>query len=235
MVERTKALRKKLLAKTKIKTLILIELKLIYFITAAFVYIGDIMTKKMALAFNESGIERFEIIPDFLEFSYSENLGMAAGMFSESRLLFIVPSVILMSLIVIYLILDNGWNPGIGVAVSMVLGGGIGNMTERFSGDGSVVDFIFVVPFNFFPFDCVFNIADIFVCVGGGLFLYEVIKLMICDEKKKLFGEAESTHIDMPRWLTKLSEIMELCDKKLFGKKNSKKSEENNDGEAEDL
>ena len=228
MAEKIKVMKKKLLAKTKIKTLTLIELKLVYFITVAFVYIGDLMTKKMALAFYENGIKKFEIIPGFLEFSFSENRGMAAGMFSDSRLMFIVPAVILMVVIVVYLIVDNGWNPGIGVAASMALGGGIGNMIERLTGERSVVDFIYVVPFDFFPFNCIFNVADVFVCIAGGLFIYECIKIMVCDEKKKLFGETESTHVDMPRWLAKLLE-----DKPK--KKKSDKSEENDDSEAESL
>jgi len=206
----------------------LIELKLVYIITVAFVYIGDLMTKKMAVYLHETGKDGFEIIPGFLEFCYSENSGMAAGMFSEKRLLFIVPSITLMSLIVLYLIFDNGWNPGIGIAASMALGGGLGNMMERLGAAGFVVDSIYVVPFNFFPFDCVFNIADVFICIAGGLFIYEVIKITVYDEKKKLFGEAENTHVDMPRWI-------EFLLKDNDKKKKAEKFEDNNDSEAEHL
>ncbi len=56
------------------------------------------------------------------------------------------------------------------VAAGLVMGGALGNLVDRlFRGDGwlhgSVIDFI---DFQWFP---IFNVADIAVNVGGGLFI----------------------------------------------------------------
>ena len=52
------------------------------------------------------------------------------------------------------------------VSLAIIIGGGIGNMIDRFS-TGSVVDFIYFVIINF-P---IFNVADIYVTVSTFLFV----------------------------------------------------------------
>ena len=57
------------------------------------------------------------------------------------------------------------------VSVSLICGGGLGNLTDRIS-QGYVTD---MFDFRVFP---VFNVADICVCVGCGLMmLYMIIDM----------------------------------------------------------
>ncbi|MBO5955916.1 MAG: signal peptidase II, partial [Clostridia bacterium] len=51
-------------------------------------------------------------------------------------------------------------------AVCLVISGGLGNMIDRVFRGGNVVDFL---HFEFYPTFPVFNVADIFVCIGAGL------------------------------------------------------------------
>jgi signal peptidase II len=55
-------------------------------------------------------------------------------------------------------------------AVSFICGGGLGNLIDRITA-GYVVD---IFDFRVFP---VFNIADIFICVGCGLMILDVLIL----------------------------------------------------------
>ena len=63
------------------------------------------------------------------------------------------------------------------LAISFICGGGLGNLIDRIL-QGYVVD---LFDFRVFP---VFNIADIFICVGCGLLLLDVL----CSERKKKNG-----------------------------------------------
>ena len=66
------------------------------------------------------------------------------------------------------------------VAASMIVSGGIGNMFDRI-GLGYVVDFIDFRLINF----AVFNGADSFVCVGGGLLVLALIIDIVKEAKAK--------------------------------------------------
>ena len=82
------------------------------------------------------------------------------------------------------------------VAISMVAGGGIGNMIDRVR-LGFVVDFL---DFYLFPnlWKWVFNLADAFVCVGGGLLLLWCILEIIQEAKTAKAAKAteQSDHTD---------------------------------------
>ncbi len=190
--------------KTNIKALNIVEHKLIYLVTAAMVILGDYITKAMASALYDMGKGDFPLIPGFIDFSFSLNGGMAAGKLSEARLLFIIPSILAVAATFLYLLFDKGWNPAVGTGLSLMLGGGVGNLIERLGGDFKVVDFIYVVPFDFFPFTCTFNVADVAVCVGCGILLYEAIKGMLKENKQEVTGECEDTRVEMPKWLRAL-------------------------------
>lgn len=55
--------------------------------------------------------------------------------------------------------------------------GGLSNLMERFF-DGFVTDYIFVyIPNSYlFPMGFICNMADVFICVGLGLFVFNIIK-----------------------------------------------------------
>ena len=73
------------------------------------------------------------------------------------------------------------------VAVAMILGGGVGNMIDRFA-NGFVVDFIDFRLINFW----VFNVADSFVCIGCGVLILSLIigEVKTRKMKKESGGEA---------------------------------------------
>lgn len=71
-------------------------------------------------------------------------------------------------------------------SISLILGGGIGNLIDRIFNEGRVVDFIDVRIINF-P---VFNFADICAVCGAGLLLITVISDEIKEHKRKKAAEA---------------------------------------------
>ncbi len=103
-------------------------------------------------------------IPGFMSFYHTRNTGAAFSMFSDQRWVFMVFSFISMGLIIFLLIKEYKRHKLLNIALSMVLGGGIGNMIDRIR-FGYVVDF-FKTEFMDFA---VFNVADCFITVGAVL------------------------------------------------------------------
>ena len=140
----------------------------------------DQLTKWLAVIFLK-GEESAVFIKGVLQFTYMENEGAAFGMLSNHRWVFLVISTISIIGIIIYMI---KWRPKSKlafVAISFIVGGGIGNMVDRIW-LGYVVDFI---DFCAFPsiWKYIFNVADSFVCVGAGLLMLYMI-LSTIDETK---------------------------------------------------
>jgi len=103
------------------------------------------------------------IIEDFLQLRLTYNTGAAFSLFARSGP---VLGIIVIGVIVLIVVsLRDAGNIGEAVGLGLVLGGALGNLTDRmFRGDGfmdgAVVDFI---DFSFFP---TFNVADTAVTVG---------------------------------------------------------------------
>ncbi|MBE6702564.1 MAG: signal peptidase II [Ruminococcaceae bacterium] len=140
----------------------------------------DQISKALVLAHLFEG--QFRLIPGVLHFTYVENRGMAFGMLSEHRWVFMVLSVIGIGLVIFYMLRYVKSTLG-RVALSMIIGGGIGNMIDRVW-LGFVVDFI---DFCAWPkvWSWVFNIADAAVCVGAALFILQLIIELVQEIKKK--------------------------------------------------
>ncbi len=154
----------------------------------AFVYL-DQMTKYLAVIFLK-GEPSFPIIKEVIHFTYVENRGAAFGMLKDHRWVFMVVSTVAILALIAYLILHRKESVLQSVALSMLIGGGIGNMIDRI-GLGYVVDFIDFTLIDF----AVFNVADSFVCVGVGLLLLYLIKSMIVISKEEKAAKAESKSI----------------------------------------
>lgn len=120
--------------------------------------------------------EQVAIIPGILRFSYVENTGMAFGMLSDHRWIFMVLSVIGIAAVGVYLWFYVKTKIG-RTALALIIGGGIGNMIDRIF-RGFVVDFI---DFCAFPrlWGWVFNIADAAVCIGAALFIFDLLRDLI--------------------------------------------------------
>jgi len=111
------------------------------------------------------------VIPHVLRFTYVENEGMAFGLLADHRWVFLVLSTVGIAALGFYLF-RYVRRPLPGVALALIVGGGVGNMIDRVR-LAYVVDFI---DFYFIPaWYWVFNVADAAVCVGGALFILSLI------------------------------------------------------------
>ena len=124
------------------------------------------------------------LIPGVLDFTYVENRGMAFGLLSDHRWVFMVLSVLGIALVGFYLYRFVSSTLG-RVSLALIIGGGIGNMIDRIS-LGFVVDFIDFCLFDFWVW--VFNVADAAVCVGAALFALDLILEMVKEYKKSRNG-----------------------------------------------
>ncbi len=158
-------------------------------ILAAIVVIVDQLTKIATVSSMEVS-DSSPIIQNILHITYVENKGMAFGLFSENRLVFMIPSVILIAAVIWALVKYGRRNKVLDASLGLILGGGIGNMIDRVA-RGYVVDMIDFCAFDFWQW--VFNVADAAVVVGAGLFLIAMLtdKNLFPDEKKKSGEENE--------------------------------------------
>lgn len=122
--------------------------------------------------------EVMEFIPGVIQFRYVQNFGAAFGLFSDLDFRWIIVAITAVFAIAVILALRNDWihgQFGRWTAV-MILGGALGNIIDRIIHDGGFVvdtfEFAFKIFGNTFP---VFNVADIFVTVGGVLFCLYII------------------------------------------------------------
>jgi signal peptidase II len=143
---------------------------MLYFLLAAIIVAADQAVKNWSVL-NLQGRGSVEFIPGLVNFYYAENTGAAFSILRNMRWFFIGVSIIA-SIIIVYVILTRKVKSVWGlIPLGMVLGGAIGNLIDRIF-VGYVVD---MFEFSFVRF-AIFNVADIFVTVGGVLFcIYYII------------------------------------------------------------
>ena len=140
-----------------------------------------------------SGMEISQSIPvirNVLHMTYVQNRGMAFGLFENNRMLFMIPTVILIGAVILAIVKLGRKNKLLDTSLGLILGGGVGNMIDRVA-RGFVVDFVDFCTFDFWQW--VFNVADAAVVVGTVLFMIAMItdKNLFPDEKKKSGEENE--------------------------------------------
>jgi signal peptidase II len=96
------------------------------------------------------------------------NTGAAFGMFQGGSMVFTVLAFIVIGAIIYYFPQVERKDWFLRIALSMQLGGAIGNLVDRLTQDGRVTDFISVGTFP------VFNIADASISVGTVVLLLGV-------------------------------------------------------------
>lgn len=154
----------------------------LYFLVIAVVIALDQASKWMVML-NMELHESIAVIPGVFRFTYIRNQGSAFGMFSNSRWVFLVLSVVGIAAVIFYLVKFRPKEKMMWIPLAMIAGGGIANMIDRLFygesfGNGTVVDFL---DFCLFPnlWMWIFNVADAFVCVGAGiLFVYLLIDIV---------------------------------------------------------
>lgn len=123
--------------------------------------------------------KQITIIPNLLEFTYTENTGVAFGIANSKVLIIVLVSMLILSIVFKVIKkkeiqLDNMTL----FSLYFVLAGGISNLIDRIF-RGYVIDFIDVNILNFPNF----NIADICITVGIFVLILIVIKSLFESEK----------------------------------------------------
>lgn len=142
--------------------------------------VADRLTKRAAVAYL-AGREPFSVVGDILLFTYTENRGIAFGMFQGKASLFVVFAVIVaLFCFSTYMSLPPGkrYLP-LSLCLFGITAGALGNMADRLL-YGYVVDFIYFKPINF-P---VFNVADIYITCSAFLLVFLLIFYYKDDELK---------------------------------------------------
>ena len=110
------------------------------------------------------------LIPGIFRLTYVENRG-AAFSFLENHISFFVIATLLVLCAIIHAFLKKLIPTKLGrLALAFVAGGAVGNLIDRIL-HGYVVDMFYFELIDF-P---VFNVADIFIVIGGILFAYYVL------------------------------------------------------------
>lgn len=141
--------------------------KKFYIFTTIFFAI-DLITKLLVMKY----IKNLTIIPNFLSFYLLKNDGVAFSLLKGQQILIILISIIALLYINIKIIKNVKTNKEI-ILLAMIQGGIIGNLYDRIIYH-EVIDFISIKIFNYyFP---VFNLADVFICIGAFISIILIIK-----------------------------------------------------------
>jgi len=153
------------------------------FIIAALVIILDQLSKYL-ISTNMQTSDSFNLVPHILNITYITNPGASFGILKGHRWIFMILSsvaLVLMAAAIVYFSKKKN-HKLLAIAIALMLGGGFGNMIDRFF-RGEVVDFF---EFAFVKF-AIFNVADSFICIGSVLFC-----ICIFSGKYSLFGNTKS-------------------------------------------
>ncbi|WP_435924953.1 signal peptidase II [Paenibacillus sp. DYY-L-2] len=160
---------------------------MIYFLIALIVFLVDQGTKYL-IATGLSIGEQIPVIGDFFLITSHRNTGAAFGILEGKRWFFIVITTVVVAGIVWYITkIKSSPNKLLPTALSLVLGGAVGNFLDR-AVSGEVVDFL---QFNFgsytFP---IFNVADSCIVIGVALIVLDSL-LEMRREKQAKAGSSE--------------------------------------------
>jgi signal peptidase II len=151
------------------------KLRILLIFSIIFLNIGCDQVSKKLVRNSLKYQERIELIPDYFILTNVENTGAFLGAGSDFspilKLLFllILPTVVLL-LVLYYVLVNTKLSKEILIGLSFLVGGGIGNIYDRFL-YGSVTDFFHISLGGIFKTG-IFNMADVSVMVGMGFVLY---------------------------------------------------------------
>jgi signal peptidase II len=147
-----------------------------HFLLAAVVIVLDRWSKRLVAA-RIALYTHIQIIPGFFRITHTENTGAAFSLFADSPSHWKTSLLIGFSLIAMVVVSVLLWKQKralsiTGIALSLILGGAIGNLWDRIA-SGRVVDFLLVYVKQYqWP---VFNLADSAIVIGAGLLVIEIL------------------------------------------------------------
>lgn len=113
------------------------------------------------------------VIDNIFSLTYVENKGVAFGMFSDMRWIFVAITSILLVIIIFYMFKKRPKGKFFYVCAALIIGGGIGNLIDRIF-YGYVIDYL---SLSFFPPVC--NFAD--YCITAGTIMLVIYLLFFSD------------------------------------------------------
>ena len=115
--------------------------------------------------------ESINIIPNFFSITYAKNTGVAFSLLEGSRIPIIIITILIIVVVFKY-IYNKRIIPQEQLAISLILGGAIGNLIDRII-YGYVIDFLDFKLGNYnYP---IFNIADSAIVIG--VIIYIIINI----------------------------------------------------------
>ncbi|SHG87533.1 signal peptidase II [Virgibacillus sp. Bac330] len=148
-----------------------------YYMIALLIIVLDQASKWLIVTRMELG-EQITLIENFFYITSHRNTGAAWGILEGQMTFFYIVTVIVVAVVVYYIQAYAKESKLLGIALSFVLGGAIGNFIDRLFRK-EVVDFFDSIIFGYdFP---IFNIADASLVVG----VFFIIITMFLDERKK--------------------------------------------------
>src|SRR4051812_17104141 len=150
----------------------------VHFALAALVLMLDRWTKRLVGA-RIAMYTHIQIIPGFFRLTHTENTGAAFSLFAESSSHWKTGLLIAFSALAMVVVSGLLWKQWralslTGVALSLILGGAVGNLWDRIA-SGRVIDFLLFYYRQYqWP---VFNLADSSIVVGASLLVLELLFL----------------------------------------------------------
>lgn len=130
------------------------------------VFILDQLVKHAVLVSMNLG-ESIPIIKDVFHITFVLNPGAAFGMLEHQRWIFIAVALLVVVLALVFYKHIQRESLITRIGAGLLLGGALGNLLDRIQ-SGLVVDFL---DFRIWP---VFNIADIAICVGAAMLIWDM-------------------------------------------------------------
>ena len=146
---------------------------LLIFIATGFLILLDQLSKNFIVR-HFTLWESKEIITNFFSISSHRNRGAAWGILQDSRIFFLIITVLFIAVLSYYLFKQKETlNSFDKLTFAFIYGGSIGNFIDRLTRH-EVVDFL---DFRIFGYDFpIFNLADCFICVGVVFLLFKIYR-----------------------------------------------------------
>lgn len=118
--------------------------------------------------------QSIEVIHNFFSITSHRNTGAAWGVGSGKLGFFVAITIVaFLVYIVLYKNVDFKKMTIYSIGLSLIVAGTIGNFIDRVAKDGKVTDFLDFLIFGYdFP---IFNVADMCLVIGVGLFIFDIL------------------------------------------------------------
>lgn len=134
-----------------------------------FLLVGCDYTSKKVAGSELKDLSSHSYLCGNVKFVYAENSGgmlsLGSKLSEEARLVIFKYSVaLILLLLLVYTLVSKRISKKTIIAFIFILSGGIGNLIDRFTNDGKVIDFIVVSMFDYHT--GIFNLADVYITIG---------------------------------------------------------------------